>query len=389
MMKIEIAEIMTIETSNQVDTTWKVLVVDGRLSVHKATGLLLDNMSFAGKRFETIESYSLGESKDVLRSDSNIALVLMDVEIGGENIGLDLIDFIRKDLQNEKIRIVLRTGYPDPFPEEEITNKYHIDGCLPEEEVSLSQFEFVVLGAIQTYNQIVSVTNYLQGLAGSVAHEMRNSLTLFGLNFSAVKNELFHLRKKYPEENIEVFKNLVNSGIRLCKRSDMIVDMIFKNIKDERIDEDSFEIISMARTVNTTLEEFAYSNERSKEKFELDLVQDFEFRGDENAFIFVLFNLFKNSLFYLVNKPDGKIEIRLERGIDMNTLYFKDNGLGIPKDKLPSIFDNFMTYGRKEGTGLGLAFCKRVMIAFGGDITCQSEFGQWTQFVLTFPRCKF
>ena len=103
-MQIEIAEIMTIETSNQVDTTWKVLVVDGRLSVHKAIGLLLDNMSFAGKRFETIESYSLGDSKEVLRSDSNIALVLMDVEIGGENIGLDLIDFIRKDLQNEKIK---------------------------------------------------------------------------------------------------------------------------------------------------------------------------------------------------------------------------------------------------------------------------------------------
>jgi len=104
MMQIEIAEIMTIETSNQVDTTWKVLVVDGRLSVHKAIGLLLDNMSFAGKRFEIIESYSLGDSKEVLRSDSNIALVLMDVEIGGENIGLDLIDFIRKDLQNEKIK---------------------------------------------------------------------------------------------------------------------------------------------------------------------------------------------------------------------------------------------------------------------------------------------
>ena len=389
MIEIKIADVMTMEASNKVDTNWKVLVVDGRLSVHKATELLFDNMSFAGKRFETIASYSLGESKEVLRSDSSIALVLMDVEIGGENIGLDLIDFIRKDLQNEKIRIVLRSGYPDPFPEEEIARKYHIDGCLPEEEVSLSQFEFVVLGAIQTYHQIISVTTYLQGFAGSVAHEMRNSLTLFGLNFSAVKNELFLLKKKYPQANMEVFKSLVNSGIRLCKRSDMIVDMIFKNIKEERIDKDSFEVISMAQTINTTLEEFAYSNLQNKEKFDLDLVQDFEFRGDENAFIFVLFNLFKNSLFYLVNKPDGKIQIRLENGKDMNTLYFKDNGLGIPKDKLSSIFDNFMTYGKKEGTGLGLAFCKRVMIAFGGDVTCQSEYGQWTQFVLTFPKCHF
>jgi len=385
MMKIEIADIMTIETSSQVDNTWKVLVVDCRLSVHKATGLLLDNMSFAGKKFEIIESYSLGESKEVLLSDSNIALVLMDVEVGGENIGLDLIDFIRKDLRNEKIRIVLRTGYPN-FSVEEIVEKYHIDGCLAEEEISLSQFKFVIFGAIQTYNQIVSVTNYLQGLAGSVANEMRNSLMLFGLNFSAVKNELFHLKKKYPKENIQVFTALVNRGLCLCKRSDMIIDMIFKNIKEERIDTDSFQTISMAKTVNMTVEEFAYSSEQSKEKFELDLVQDFQFRGDENSFVFVLFNLFKNSLFYLVDKPDGKIEIRLEKGEDMNILYFKDNGLGIPRDKISSVFDHFITYGKKEGTGLGLSFCKRVMMAFGGDIDCQSEYGQWTEFILTFPK---
>ena len=387
-MEIEVSNQVNLGFVNRVDTNWKVLVVDQRVSVHEATSLLLDRMSFAGRGFTYIKSSSLKESQEILSNHTDIALVLMDVEIDGENIALRLIDFIRKDLQNEKIRIVLRTGYPNLFPDEEIVKKYHIDGCLPEEEVSLNQFEFVILGAIQTYNQIIGVTNYLRGLAGSVAHEMRNSLILFGLNFSAVKNELFQLRKKYPEENMEVFKGLVNSGIRLCKRSDMIIDMIFKNIKEERIDTDSFEIISMAETVHTTLEEFAYSNEQSKEKFELDLAQDFKFRGDQNSFIFVLFNLFKNSLFYLVNKPEGKIQIRLEEGQDWNTLYFRDNGSGIPKEKLSTIFDSFKTYGKKEGTGLGLAFCKRVMAAFGGDIVCQSEVGKWTEFTLTFPKNK-
>ena len=172
------------ETSKQVTNTWKVLIVDNRPSVHKSTKILLDQLSFAGKRFTGIESCSLKESQEILRSETDIAIVLMDVEIDGEDIGLDLISFIKKELQNEKIRIVLRTGYPDLLPEENITKIYHIDGCLPEEQVSLKQFEFVIIGAIETYNQIIGVTNYLSGLAGSVAHEMRNSLTLFGLNFT-------------------------------------------------------------------------------------------------------------------------------------------------------------------------------------------------------------
>jgi len=166
----------------------------------------------------------------------------------------------------------------------------------------------------------------------------------------------------------------------------MIVDMIFKNIKEEQIDKDSFETIPMAQTVSMTFHKFTYSNQKCKEKCKLDLVKDFEFRGDENSFVFVLFNLFKNSFFYLVNKPDGLIEISLETGKDTNTLYFRDNGLGIPEDKLPSIFDNFISYGKSEGTGLGLEFCKRVMVAFGGDIMCKSEYGKWTEFILTFPK---
>ena len=155
---------------------------------------------------------------------------------------------------------------------------------------------------------------------------------MFGTIFSAIKNELFRLKRYIPIRIQMLSQDLINKGLHLCKRSDMIVDMMFKNIKEERVDENCFEVISIARTINRTIEEFAYSNQSGKEKFELDLTQDFNFKGDENSFVYVLFNLFKNSLFYLVNKPDGKIQIRLKKGGEVNTLYFKDNGVGIPKE---------------------------------------------------------
>src|SRR5690606_24009345 len=64
-------------------------------------------------------------------------------------------------------------------------------------------------------------------------------------------------------------------------------------------------------------------------------------------------------------------------------------GPGIPAHIITKLFEEFYTSGKKEGTGLGLSFCKRNMQIFGGDIICESEFGYgksgWTKFSLLFP----
>ena len=96
--------------------------------------------------------------------------------------------------------------------------------------------------------------------------------------------------------------------------------------------------------------------------------------------IFVIFNLLKNAFYY-----KARIEIRTGIKPDGNYLSFKDCGPGIEKDKLALIFENFFTSGKKDGTGLGLPFCKRIMTAFDGDIVCESEIGEWTEFEMKFP----
>ncbi|MFT5703425.1 MAG: signal transduction histidine kinase [Rickettsiales bacterium] len=77
------------------------------------------------------------------------------------------------------------------------------------------------------------------------------------------------------------------------------------------------------------------------------------FFSDETLMIFVVFNLLKNTLYC-----QDKINIWMD--FQTRTLHFKD-GIGIPFDKLPYVFDDFMTSNKKGGTGLGLPFCKRVM----------------------------
>ena len=216
-----------------------------------------------------------------------------------------------------------------------------------------------------TKNNTQNKVENLKSLAGSIAHETRNPLSAIKGCCEIIKNNL--------DEAIE-YLDLISIS---SSRGLSMVDMILQNIRDEEIVKSKFTNLSIARVVESAIKEFAFESKGQKELVNADLENDFIFKGDKTLIIFVLFNLLKNSLYY-----KAKINIWLDG--DKKCLYFKDNGVGIPADKLESIFDSFFTSNKKGGTGLGLPFCKRVMKAFGGDISCKSKKGEFTEFVLNF-----
>ncbi|MFT7088191.1 MAG: signal transduction histidine kinase [Rickettsiales bacterium] len=158
-----------------------------------------------------------------------------------------------------------------------------------------------------------------------------------------------------------------------------MIDMILNNIRDGNIDKSNFIDLSISDVVKKALKQYAYKSKEEQGLASLGLDDNFIFKGDEDMMIFVIFNLLKNSLYC-----KSKIEIRTETKSDGNYFYFKDHGPGIEKDKLSLIFESFFTSGKKDGTGLGLPFCKRIMTAFDGDIICRSEIGKWTEFEMKF-----
>ena len=208
----------------------------------------------------------------------------------------------------------------------------------------------------------------VKSLAGSIANETRNPLAGIKGCCELMKNNLNELI-----EYIDLIHDSSSQGLAM-------IDMILVNIREGKIDKSNFTDLSISNVVKKALKQFSYKNEEEKDLISLDLEQNFIFRGDENMMIFVIFNLLKNSLYY-----KSKIEIRAEAKPDGNYLYFKDYGPGIEKDKLALIFESFFTSGKKDGTGLGLPFCKRIMTAFNGDIICKSEIDNWTEFEIKFP----
>ena len=112
------------------------------------------------------------------------------------------------------------------------------------------------------------------------------------------------------------------------------------------------------------------------------------FRSDKDKLEQVVINIVSNAVKY--TSAGGKIEVFTGR--IYNDLYIKvsDNGIGIPKENLPRIFERFYRVDKARsrgtgGTGLGLAIAKQIMDNLGGRITINSEYGKGTEVIITIP----
>jgi len=223
-------------------------------------------------------------------------------------------------------------------------------------------------------------------LAGSIAHEMRNPL-------SQIKHNLENMQQALPlpsasarPQSLEVgqvdalYRHLAQSEIAV-KRGLQVIAMTLDEVSDKPMDTTAFSYLSAADATEKAVREYGYDNDRDRSRVGIEVVEDFSFRGDETAYLFVLFNLLKNALYYLALYPDARVTITVER----HQVKVRDNGPGIKPETLARLFEPFRSVGKSGGTGLGLAYCKRVMHAFGGDIDCESVPGEFTQFTMHFP----
>ncbi len=102
----------------------------------------------------------------------------------------------------------------------------------------------------------------------------------------------------------------------------------------------------------------------------------------------VILNLLSNSIKF--TKPGGSMRVNMyDKGQNI-IISIKDNGIGIPDDKLDIIFDRFRQVDRSltrnnEGSGIGLSIVKSLVELHGGEISVFSEYGKGTEFIISLP----
>lgn len=228
----------------------------------------------------------------------------------------------------------------------------------------------------------------LQSIAGNIAHEIRNPLNILSMILQVVQRQIDQLseasNQRSKEKLATEIREAIVDGYNTINRSKIIMDIIINNIRSN-IKTEHFLPLSIKACTEKALNQYAYQDDEIRQ-ISAKLKDNFIFVGDESLFIFVIYNLLKNALYYISNHPDMTITVYSETGSTYNSLYFTDTGPGIASENLPNLFDDFYSIGKKHGAGLGLPFCKRTMQAFGGDIQCESVVNEYTRFILTFPK---
>ncbi|MCU0544993.1 MAG: hybrid sensor histidine kinase/response regulator [Oscillatoriaceae cyanobacterium Prado104] len=137
---------------------WKVMVVDDDVAVHQATKLALKNFCFENKQLTIISAYSGEEAKKIIADRPDTAFILLDVVMETNDAGLQVVKYIREELKNQQVRVILRTGQPGDAPEESVIVNYDINDYKLKVELTRQKLITTAISALRSYRDVVELT---------------------------------------------------------------------------------------------------------------------------------------------------------------------------------------------------------------------------------------
>lgn len=217
------------------------------------------------------------------------------------------------------------------------------------------------------------------------SHELKSPV-------STIKSSIDGVLKNFAEEMDDRAIDLLE---RASRRSDQMLEIIrellelSKNrsgaVKDR-------EIIEINQLILGLIQQQEVQAHEKSIIIEVDLSNDdLLIYGHADSFKEIFLNIFTNAIRY--TKEKGLIKIVSKDMGDKIELSIQDSGIGIKKDDIPKVFDEFFRsenakHEVKIGTGLGLSIVKQIVENYGGIITVESELGKGTLISIIFPKQK-
>lgn len=263
-------------------------------------------------------------------------------------------DFLPKPFTPEELRIIINRGLE--------RRRLALETEVLRREKKLMEENFITMVSHQLRSPLVAIQQYFEvilgGYTGDVAGKQKEMI-------------------QRCQERVEGLLKLINDWLDLTRidRGEFISN--FKPLSLKKIIEKQIELFQpLAQEQGVTLE---LASEAA----------DASVMGDEQTLEQVFANLISNAIKY--NRPQGSVKICLREENGFVVAEVKDTGIGIAKEHLPFIFDQFYRVSRREdqkwkGTGLGLAIARKIVEAHKGSIQVESEVGVGSTFSVYLPR---
>ncbi len=394
---------------------WLILIVDDDHEVHLITKLALRDFSYDGRKIQFLSAHNAAEAISIFEINSDIAVVLLDVVMETDTAGLDLVKVIRGRFQNDRVRIIIRTGQPGTSPARFVIDHYDINDYKEKTELTAESLYITIRTSLAQYKQIVDLQNSKneikeinQNLESTIkirtkelieakkiaeesarakseflammSHEIRTPMNgVLGMLELLEETELNPTQSHY----IEVAQSSTTSLLSLIND---ILD--FSKIEAGKMDLEMVEF-DLIQELNIFVDSIAFKTRAKGLKFILntDHVLHRNIITDPGRLRQILTNLVGNAVKFT---HEGQIEINVSLVKENSThghlhIDVKDTGIGIPADRIDSLFEAFIqgdgsTTRKYGGTGLGLSITKNLCQLMDGFINVTSTVGSGSTF---------
>lgn len=333
----------------------------------------------------------------LIKDREDIGVVLSDQRMPNVD-GVHLLDNIKK-VKPEIIRLIT-TAYSDL---EETIKAVNIAGVYRyiNKPWNISELKEILSSAVDLY--VTKLFNIklqkekrrtMLSLAGYIAHELRTPLLSIRLEANEIKNVsdgIINCSKSHESLINPEYHKVTDAAENInfiINQSNILIDILLTNASDNPDQTQIDQSFSCRDTTISALKSYPFT-ENQLNIMSIDIRHDYLIRGSNIKFKFVVYNLIKNSLRAIMEKGNGKISITSQDTTSTFSLIFHDTGIGIKRDLISFIFNDFFTHSSTNnllGVGIGLSFCKKTIEQLNGKITCESEPGHFTKMIISFNK---
>lgn len=231
----------------------------------------------------------------------------------------------------------------------------------------------------KTFREEIALTRQQNNFLLSITHELKSPL-------ASLKLAMQTLQKRQLQ--FEHVKNMADMSMDDIERLEALVENILLASKIEstnyKLDKELLELSAIAKNIYTKVQS-KYKNHR---KFTEEIDKNIYIHADRLSVSSVIYNLVENAIKY--SEDGSSIKVRL-KGDDNNAyLSVFDEGIGIPENEKPKIFERFYRIGREEtrttkGTGLGLFIVKQIVAMHQGSIEVKDNSPKGSVFEVKLP----
>ncbi len=143
---------------------WKVLIVDDEPGMHSITKLVLADFTFENKGLDLLSAFSGEEAKKVVAEHPDIALIYLDVVMETDDAGLRFVKYLREEVGNRFVRIVLRTGQAGNAPERDVIVNYDINDYKEKTNFDSTKLFTTTFSALRAYQDIMRLEDSRKSL---------------------------------------------------------------------------------------------------------------------------------------------------------------------------------------------------------------------------------